>query len=80
MSQSQLARAAGTRERNIVRWENEQHAPRLENIIRIAAATDKPVDFFMVGGDESTQAMSREDEAMEKLRPFVQFVMDGGAS
>lgn len=75
MSQAQLARAAGTRERNIIRWENEQHAPRLENIIRIADATEKPVEFFFADGADSSAAMSREDEAMEKLRPFVKFVM-----
>lgn len=61
MTQAELARAAGTRERNIIRWENEQHAPRLENIIRIAAATGKPVDFFMVDGvGDTDEPVTRE--------------------
>jgi transcriptional regulator with XRE-family HTH domain len=77
MSQAELARAAGTRERNIVRWENEHHAPRLENIIRIADSTNKPVQFFFADRGDVSQAASREDEAMEKLRPFIQFVMAG---
>ena len=60
MTQAQLARAAGTRERNIVRWEREQNQPRLENVLAIAEATGKPLDFFVVEANPSDDPMTRE--------------------
>jgi transcriptional regulator with XRE-family HTH domain len=55
MTQAALARAAGTRERNIIRWENDQHAPRFEHVAAIARATGKDIAFF-------AQESSDEDE------------------
>lgn len=47
MTQAALATAAGTRERNIIRWENDQHDPRLEHVMAIARATGKDLSFFL---------------------------------
>ena len=47
LSQAGLARAIESREQNIVRWENDQHAPRFEHVAAIAAATGKPLEFFL---------------------------------
>lgn len=59
-SQAQLARAAKTSERNIVRWENSQNSPRLESVFAIAAATGRPLAYFLVDGDA-------DDEESEDL-------------
>jgi len=56
LTQAALAQAAGTRERNIIRWENDQHAPRFEHIAAIAKATGKDISFF-------AQTESAEDDA-----------------
>lgn len=55
MTQAALAHAAGTRERNIIRWENDQNAPRFEHVAAIAKATGKDVSFFL-GDDEDEEA------------------------
>jgi transcriptional regulator with XRE-family HTH domain len=47
MTQNQLARQIDTRERNIIRWENDQHEPRFEYVAAIADATGEPLEFFM---------------------------------
>lgn len=60
LTQAALANAAGTRERNIIRWENNQHAPRFEHVAAIARATGKDIAFFLEGEsddeEESDQA------------------------
>lgn len=50
MTQASLALASGTRERNIIRWENDQHSPRFEHIAAIAKATGKDISFFAAEG------------------------------
>lgn len=55
MTQAALAAAAGTRERNIIRWENGQHAPRFEHVASIAKATGKDIAFFLEGGSEDDE-------------------------
>lgn len=50
-TQAALAMAIETRERNIIRWENDQHEPRAEFIAAIARETDRPIEFF-VGAPE----------------------------
>lgn len=59
LTQAQLARAANTSERNIVRWENNQHAPRLEHIAAIASATGKELEFFLTGTPADDEEESR---------------------
>lgn len=46
MTQASLAMTIGTRERNIIRWENDQHQPRAEFIAAIAKVTGRPIEFF----------------------------------
>lgn len=53
MTQAALATAAGTRERNIIRWENDQHSPRFEHVAAIARATGKEIGFFVADSTES---------------------------
>lgn len=53
MTQSQLARAAQTSERNIVRWENDQNSPRAGHVAAIAKATGVDQGDLMQSLDES---------------------------
>jgi transcriptional regulator with XRE-family HTH domain len=48
LTQAQLARSIGSGERNIVRWENDRNAPRTAFLARIADATGKPLEYFLV--------------------------------
>lgn len=71
LTQAALATAAGTRERNIIRWENDQHEPRFENVVAIADATGKPLDYFT---DDEAEAASMDPAAaefLEALRPVA---------
>lgn len=61
MTQAALARKAGISERNIVRWENEQHAPRAEHVAAIARATGRDTDYFLA--EEDTAASDDEEES-----------------
>lgn len=61
MTQAALAYAAGTRERNIIRWENDQHAPRFEHVAAIARATGKDIAFF---AEESPTSDDEEGESL----------------
>lgn len=86
LTQAALATAAGTRERNIIRWENNQHAPRLEHVAAIAHATGKTVDFFL-NGDGDKPAAEEDDEESEivaaltiALRALVRAELRGGAA
>jgi transcriptional regulator with XRE-family HTH domain len=65
MTQAQLARAVGTSERNIFRWEHGKNSPRLKYLSAIAAATGETVDHFLSadgdgdgtgGGDDDGEA------------------------
>lgn len=69
MTQAELARKAGVSERNIVRWENDQHAPRVDHIAAIAQATGRDVEFFLTEeaaeeDDVSSQPLSRDEFTM----------------
>lgn len=71
MTQAALARAIGTSERNIIRWENDQHAPRAEAVMAIASATGHPVEFFYQGTPEDDAASDLEAALMAALRAVV---------
>lgn len=45
-TQAELARHAGIRERQVIRWENEQNTPRIEAVAALARVTDCDFDFF----------------------------------
>lgn len=66
MTQAALAASVGTRERNIVRWENDQHEPRAESVVAVAKATGVPVEFFYGDddGDEDRTAPVSLDRAL----------------
>lgn len=51
LTQASLARAVDTSERNIVRWENDQNAPRLKHLSAIAQATGRDLSFFVADED-----------------------------
>lgn len=76
MTQAALARATGVSERNIVRWENDQHAPRGVHVAAIAKATGKATDFFFAEevpeDDEESDAMPALDEVLRSyLRKLI---------
>lgn len=45
-TQAELARRAGVRERQIIRWENDQNEPRFEAVASLAEATGTTLDAF----------------------------------
>lgn len=65
MTQSQLARAIETSERNIQRWESGQNAPRVEMLARIAKATNTDTSVFLAD-DESGDEDDDEDPALRE--------------
>ncbi len=75
MTQAALARAAGVSERNIIRWENNQHSPRIKYVEAIAQATGKPVTFFVVpdepSSDDDEELASMANDLAFALVPFL---------
>lgn len=60
MTQARLAQVLETRERNIIRWENDQHEPRTEFIAAIAKATGKTIEFFVSSEVDTNTAPFRD--------------------
>lgn len=56
LSQTQLANAIQTSERNIRRWESEDNAPRIDSVAAIARATKQDIGFFLIESDEQEAA------------------------
>jgi transcriptional regulator with XRE-family HTH domain len=46
-----LAVAAGTTEKTVQRWEQSKNTPTVDRLVKVAAATGKPISFFL-GGEE----------------------------
>lgn len=69
MTQAQLARAVGTSERNIFRWEHEKNSPRLKYLSAIAVATGEKLDHFVsTGADrDGTGGESDDDEEADPV-------------
>lgn len=64
MTQTALARAINTSERNIVRWETDRNAPRFEHVVAIAQATGQEVGYF-------TEASAAPDDDDEESDPVA---------
>jgi transcriptional regulator with XRE-family HTH domain len=75
LTQASLARAADTSERNIVRWENDQNAPRIKHLAAIARATGKDIAFFV--GEESQPEDEEEDRVTRIRRIRAELVLYG---
>lgn len=73
MTQAALAAAAGTRERNIIRWENDQHEPRFEHVAAIARATSRDIDYFLSAVGDA--ADDEEDDPVNALMLAVRRVV-----
>lgn len=72
MSQADLARAVGTSERNIVRWEGAKNSPRFEYVAAIARATGQDVSFFEGdGGPDENEEVSGLPSLAEALEQVV---------
>jgi transcriptional regulator with XRE-family HTH domain len=48
LTQEALARAAGVNLRSIQNWEHGEHQPMLDSLVKIAEATGKDLDFFVL--------------------------------
>jgi transcriptional regulator with XRE-family HTH domain len=55
-TQAELARRASVRERQIIRWENDQHSPRFDAIRALAATLGCDVRELCVPADEDEEA------------------------
>lgn len=53
MTQTDLAHAIHTSDRNIARWESGQNQPRVSSVALIAEATGHDIDFFLTGSEEA---------------------------
>ncbi len=62
-TQAELAFRAGVRERQVIRWENDQNEPRLDGITKIAAATGREVSDFMA--DPAASSEDDEEAALD---------------
>lgn len=65
LTQAELAHRTHVRERQIIRWENEQHVPRADAVARLARALKTPVASLFSDADE-------EDEEAELAAVLVQ--------
>lgn len=61
-TQARLAAELGTRERNIVRWENGQHLPRAEHVAALARVTGRNIAFFFGSDDDAAAGDDDDDE------------------
>jgi transcriptional regulator with XRE-family HTH domain len=74
MTQAALARIVGTSERNIVRWENDRNAPRMEHVAAIARFTNSAIGDLLASDDEdkdSRGGMTLDDFLRERVRELV---------
>lgn len=73
-SQDQLARAATTSQRNIVRWENDQNKPGSNSIGRLAAALEVDEGDFFSNGSDPDDAEDESELAADLLYALRAFV------
>lgn len=64
LTQAALARVVKTSERNVVRWENDQNAPRMAAVAAIARATGVDMEEFLLAESEDDD---EESDAMADL-------------
>lgn len=64
LSQSQLARAVGVSERNVVRWETGRNQPRIEHLVRIAEVCGVNVGDLLENGPDDSEPITREQRLM----------------
>lgn len=74
LSQDGLARAVGTSQRNIVRWEKGHNVPRSEFLAAIAKATGQNIEFFLREDDDTDddQRVSMPDTLHKLAAGFTQ--------
>lgn len=72
-SQAELAYRANVRERQVIRWENDQNEPRLDGIAKIAAAVGRTVDDFLA--DANGSASSDDDEEADAMADIERVLM-----
>lgn len=75
LTQAALAHAINTRERNIIRWENDQNVPRVKYLAAIATATGKDIAFFVEA--EEAEDDEEADPAMRIRRIRAELVLHG---
>jgi transcriptional regulator with XRE-family HTH domain len=71
-SQGDLARAIGTSEMNIGRWERGDNKPSADHLAAIAQATGHAIEFFYVNGDaeEDEEDAALRRQALDLLAPL----------
>lgn len=75
-TQAELAYRAGVRERQVIRWENDQNEPRLDGIAKIASATGKDVGAFIADDDGSVSSADEEADPGTVLKLAFNYFVD----
>jgi transcriptional regulator with XRE-family HTH domain len=84
LTQAELAHRAHVRERQIIRWENEQHIPRADAVARLARALKTPLAslFSKAEDDEEESESDLAAQLVETIRAVVRAELsataDGG--
>jgi transcriptional regulator with XRE-family HTH domain len=73
LTQAELAHRAHVRERQIIRWENEQHMPRADAVARLARALKTPVAslFSEAEDDEEESESDLAAQLVQTIRAVV---------
>jgi transcriptional regulator with XRE-family HTH domain len=74
LTQAELARRANVRERQIIRWENDQNAPRSGAVMVLGQVLGQPSDSFFTdenGSEEDDEEADPMADLVTALRAFV---------
>jgi transcriptional regulator with XRE-family HTH domain len=81
LTQAGLAHRAHVRERQIIRWENAQHVPRAEAIVRLARALGVPVaQLLSEEDDDEGEFVSLDDLIRRRVEFHIRRALANGVA
>lgn len=72
LTQAELAHRAHVRERQIIRWENDQNVPRTPAVAVLASVFGEPLTSFFTEGADETE----DDEESDPVAVLVAAIRD----
>jgi transcriptional regulator with XRE-family HTH domain len=73
LTQAELAHRAHVRERQIIRWENEQHVPRADAVARLARVLKTPLASLFSGVEENEDEDEEGDGVLVPVRLMIDY-------